>query len=316
MGHGMDSWASFTEESEWGTPPGGVADIYAYMIGDSMKINPSHKFYPGMRTGPGRAKKFLGYERCAGGLQLEGYYEGALPLLLKHAMGAVDTTGSDPYTHAFTLERDLPIGLGIEIAKADIDTDEVFRYDGCLVNSLGITVAPESMMVIDVGLIAKTRTTGVTRSGPPAFPGDFPILFSDFTSLQVAGITDVVCKQFTLNINNNLDADRFFMSRALSRPERKTWREISGSFVVEFDTLDWADALKAGTEGAFTLITTGGTRILTIQATGGPVSFVTEGEPMVNGEGMLEQTVNFTCLSSDGTDEIAASLITAEATIP
>lgn len=316
MGHGMDSWASFTEESVWGTPPGGVADIYAYMLSDSMKIDPSHKFYPGMRTGPGRAAKFLGYERCSGGLQLEGYFEGALPLLLKHAMGSVGSAGADPYTHTFALDRDLPVGLGVEIAKADVEADEVFRYDGCLVNSLSLTFAPESMAVVDVGLIAKTRTTGVARSGAPSFPGDYPILFSDFTSLQVAGISSIAAKQFSLTINNNLDADRFFMSRALSRPERKTWREVTGSFVVEFDSLDWADALKAGTEGTFALIFTSGTRSITIQSSGGPTTFVTEGEPQVNGEGMLEQTVNFTCLSSDGTNEVAVTMITSEATIP
>lgn len=41
-------------------------------------------------------------------------YEGSIGLILKHALGDVDTTGTgDPYTHVFTHARPLPSGLSI-----------------------------------------------------------------------------------------------------------------------------------------------------------------------------------------------------------
>lgn len=318
MSHGSESWVTFIEESVYGTDPSGARDVNAYMISDGMKLNPSNKHYPGMR-GPGRSKMFQGYKRVAGPVSLEMYYEGALPFLLKHAMGTVNTTGAGPYVHEIQLASDLPVGFSMEINKADIPTGKVFLYEGCKVDTLALEFGPEEMGILEVGILAQNRTTNVTATdAAPTFPPDEPVLYSHFgASISVAGLT-LNIRRLAIQINNNLDKDRFFMSRDISEPLRKGFREITGSGIVDFTDVQIPDALAAATEGDMTAIITDGTGILLFEGTvaNNAKTIITDGEPVVNSEGVLELPFEFQFLSDAGTEELEVTVTNNQTTIP
>lgn len=315
MSYGFDAWASFAPESTWGTDPG-TGHVYARLIDESLKLDPSAQMYPST-AGPGRRKKYLGHRRVAGDVQIETMWEGAFLTLLKHAMGSSTPSGTGEITHAFAMTTDLPTGLNIEISKADIPTGKVFRYDGGLIDQLKLDFSAEKQLQATATFVCKDRATNVTASGTPSYPIDEPILFYNFGTLSVAGQSGIDIKGGSLTIANNLDRDRFFMSQTISRPKRKTHREVTGSCTIEFEDVALADALRSGTEGSFLLswisenLITSNPYFFSISGT---ASFLTDADPVVNTEGALEVDVAFQLIG--GNTEMTASILNGQATVP
>lgn len=294
MGQGFDSWASLVTESVWGTAPGS-GEVYARLIDETVKLNPSPKFYPGL-SGPGRRAKFMGHRRVAGEIKIEPMFQGGTLVMLLHAFGSVGTAGTGPYTHTYAMTNALPVGLNIELSKADTPTGKVFRYDGAMIDSLTIDFAAEEMLTFGASVIAKDRTTDVAASGSPSFPADEPMLFHHSGQLTVVG-SAVSIKSGSLTIANNLDADRFFMSQLLSRPKRKGYRDVTGTALVEFEDLTLVDKFALGTQGTMSLSFTDASAnqiAFTMAA-----SFLSDAEPVISGEGTVEMPVNFQAIGGN-----------------
>lgn len=307
-GYGFESWVSFAEESTWGTAPGS-GEIYARLIDESMKKTPTPKFRAGL-AGPGRRAKYLGFTRVSGDVQIETLFQGVPALLLKHAFGSVITTGTGPYTHTYAMATALPTGLNMEVSKADVPTGKVFRYDGCLIDALTLNFAAEDELRMVATILAKEQVDDATASGTPSYSTDEPILFHHAGQLTVAG-SAVDIKSGSIRLSNTLDRDRFFMSQTLSRPKRKSWRDVTGNATIEFEDLTLVDKFVAGTEGAMSLAFTSGTNSLTFSMT---ASFLQDASPIVNREGQIEMDVQFQAIG--GNTEAACVLISDQATIP
>lgn len=76
-----------------------------------------------------------------------------------HALGTFSTTGSNPYSHTFTIS-DLPTGLTVE--KGFTDINQYFVFNGCKVNSMRMTLRPEGFIETVFNLMGATTTISTT----------------------------------------------------------------------------------------------------------------------------------------------------------
>lgn len=321
-GIGLNSNVGFSKETTYGTKPA-TGFKHCRLITDTLKPNPSPKFYPGM-SGPGRRKKYLGFNRVAGDVVVEGAYEFALTFLLKRAMGSCLTSGNGtttPYTHTMSMSKDLD-SFSVELSRGDIPAGKCFLFTGALIDQLTLDLANEEALKITASLLAQTQASNQTPSAV-VMPGDNIALYHHVAAgLTIAGTAIAVgVKNLSLTINNNLDADRFFMSKTMSQPKRKTWRDVTGQATTVFSEVALIDKFAAGTEGALTVsivsdvpipgVTPPAFYSLALAAAG---SFLSDGHPTVNGEGEIELPLAFQCVGSE-TAEFGAIVVNAETTI-
>lgn len=318
QGLGMDSWLSVDREGSYGSTPA-AAEKYARIIRDDIKVGQTPKIRRGM-SGAGRRVKFLGRVRAAGPLMFETHFEGIIGELLYSAMGAKGVSGTTEFTHDFdTIQTGALKSFQLEISKGDIPTGKCFVYTGVVVDRLAFIFDDEETVEIEVTLGCSTRTTNVTASGTPTYPTEVPIEFWQLgaTGVTVAG-TAALIRSGRLEINNNLDLDRYLMTRSMREPKRRQRRQITFTGEIEFEDLALLDKLDAGTEGAFSQIYTSDILIptsaeyysLTIT---GAASFLSDGEPTVSDEGQIVMPVTCDFLEPAGS-ELNIELINGEAT--
>jgi len=315
-GMGHNSWMSLEKESSYGVRVG-TSELYSRIAGgEGIKYNPS----PQKRitvSGPGHIGKFPGRIRCGGPITPEISYDGMLGLLLEGAFGSLVTSGAGPdYTHTLAMANELD-SYSAEVCKGDVPTGKVFEYLGGMIDQLAINFETEKQIEIIPTFLFKTRNTNVAKSGTPSFPGDYFPLFYHVSAVDLVGETSLSVKRGSLLINNNLDKDRFFMARTMSKPKRKAGgRSVTGSIVVEFEDLTILDKFDALTEGSFKFTFTSDVVIpatavyFSLEFTGA-ASFLTDGEPNVSDDGAIEMTLPFQL--TGGNTELAAVLVNGTA---
>ena len=116
---GIAAQLGFKAESSWGT--GVTVDRFLPFKKESLTANKarldSDSIYAGRLVRD--TEQWDEGEIVAGGdIELDVYTKG-MGLLLKHAMGAVNTTGSGPYVHAFTPDVLDGLGLTLQVGKPD-----------------------------------------------------------------------------------------------------------------------------------------------------------------------------------------------------
>ena len=86
---------------------------------------------------------------------------------LKAALGAPETTGTDPWTHTFTSGRwELP-SLALEVASPEVP--QFALYSGCVVDTLSWTMQRSGNLLASVALVAQGETVAATAQvGTPA----------------------------------------------------------------------------------------------------------------------------------------------------
>lgn len=310
MGH--NSWMSMEREAVYGTRVG-TNELYS-RIGpnEGIKYNPS----PQKRvtvSGPGHIGKFPGKIRCGGPITPEISYDGMLGLLLEGAFGSLITTGAGAdKTHTLAMANELD-SYSVEVCKGDVPSGKVFEYLGGMVDQLAVNFETEKQIEIIPTFVFKDRNTNVTKSGTPSYPGNYFPLFYHVSQVDLVGETSLAVKRGSLMINNNLNKDRYFMARTLSKPKRNSGgRSVTGSVVVEFEDLAILDKFDALTEGSFQFAFTSDVVIPTTATPfsltfTGAASFLTDGEPNVADDGAIEMTLPFQL--TGGNTELAAVLV-------
>jgi len=256
----------------------------------------------------GVTRRLLGAIRVGGTVDLEVFPEGGIGLLLKHAMGTVDTTqpddvnDPDAYSHEFTLANALPIyGLTVSIDR-DIGVREYF---GCKINVMELTAAVNAILMAKFTFVGRDESSGSTFS--PTYPDQNPLVFTqglfkiDASALEVSN--------FVLTLNNNLREDRYGIVNSGLRQqiERLGKREVTGSFNRVFENHDLYDDFVSGTPGALELLFEG-----TVIAGGSgnlkytvkveiPISYYNSFTPGTGGAEMADHTIPFRAI--EGTDK-------------
>jgi hypothetical protein len=260
-GQGYDSYTSFIEEVTFGTDPGGARDFYLRHVRDTMKKNRNWQKFPGM-AGPGIRKRFPGNKVVGGEVEPEFHYEG-LGKLFYWALGtgsytySVDTPVASANTHEIKAASDqvLP-SFSMEIQKGDTPSGKVTLYTGCMIDQLLLEWANQALVKLVMTIVAQEEAPNTTAVGSPSFASDHPVLWHNMGTITIAAVSAIAMKSGRLLINNNLQKDRFRMSKVTAQPLRADNREITGDCIAEFDGVEEYNAWEAETEGALAIALT------------------------------------------------------------
>jgi hypothetical protein len=197
-----------------------------------------------------------------GDLEINAAYQGsALGLWLKHALGTVNTTGSGPYAHAFSLAGALPAGLSlcVERGSGGLGDEELL---GCKISSFELSVAPGQVMACRMSIIGMGGSARGSDS-PPALATLYPITHKHAGQLSFDS-ANYTLSAFTLRVDNNLTPLPELGSLYSSEPQRNGFQtiEIEAELVARSDALFTASL--ASTQGDVTITFTDSTRSLAI----------------------------------------------------
>jgi hypothetical protein len=261
----------------------------------------------------------------SGSMDLELVPDGTGPLF----KSAFSTTGSgvqtSPYSgggyqHVFTPGNSATPTFSFESSAADI---LVMRYGGIRVNTLEINAAFGEIVTSSWGLEGTTRakqsavTAGVDASD---FAAALPFHFTG-AKVAVDGVDKVNVKNFTFNVNNNIDRIGTLRGTRAWRRTALGKRDVGLSMTMDFTDDDDYDLFLAQTFFAVTLLLEGDF----ISGTSGPrqtlkivipkVKWNMIGLPISAGD-YLEQSAEATILrKTDNTPIFTATLVNNEATL-
>lgn len=314
-GKGFKGWMSLVEESVWATAPG-AGEVYARLLEDGMDYDPNWKPLPGLSASV--RGKYLGHVKCGGTVVPAISFDGVLGWLAKAGMGASNSVaGTNFATHTFSMIDDLDKSLNMEICKGDTPSGKVFRYDGAMVDQLLFELEPESVLRVTPTLAAKDRDPNSTKSGTPTYPIEEVPLFHYFDQCDIAGNTDLSIKRASILIANNLDLERYFLSRYIKQPVRKDKRQVSGSVLMEFEDNAMVDDFIAGLEGSFLFKMESVNDIPSSSPAtkysimfSGDASFISKAEPKITDAGAIELPVEFQLLGNG--DEMEIELVNGD----
>src|SRR3990167_6850161 len=237
-------------------------------------------------------------EEVAGDLKFIGSYSGnALGIFLYHAMGAVSTTGADPYVHTATLATALPTGLTIAIQRGTGLAEEIY---GCKVDQLVMEVAAGEAMMVTATIIVRTGGARPTATPPPPPPPRAGPL-----SFNAANYT---LKRLKITIANKLTRLPELGSLYTAEPARGDFLDVMIEAEINMRDDVLYTAHLAGTQGDVALTFTDSVNTKTLVCTGHNAILESAPAP-ISSAGVLTQNLKWRCYS-DGTDEGLSLVLT------
>lgn len=123
---------------------------------------------------------------------------------------AVATVGAAAYKHVIT-RGSLPVGLGAEVAYADIAQYNAF--DGLRIESVAVNVANSGMVTGTANLVGATSTMLGTASGTPSSVAHVPFVHHECTLMDGGAMAAMTA--FSFDLTNELDPVRVIGSRTI-----------------------------------------------------------------------------------------------------
>jgi len=238
----------------------------------------------------------------------------------KHALGGVATTQPDApgnptvYLHTFT-PGDIPTGLTIQVGRPDTGgTVRPHTYPGCKVASWKLQCGVGEIATFVPSILGRDEDTA-TALATASYPSGLALLTFTGATLTVAGVAMDV-KSFSLEANNGLAEDRYFLGSALRKnPFEAGMRTFTGKLEPEYESLTAYNRFVNGTEAALVILLQGATISstykyqLTVTAN---VRF--DGDtPNVGGMGIVQQSLPYK-VTDTGSTSISLAYQTTDTT--
>lgn len=310
LGFGYNAYVSWGEEITYGTPVAGSKSIEI----ESENIVGSRPPIPLKTLGfLSQRRTMKGKTVVSGGFKAPMQY-GGYEQWLKHAFGAssVSTSGTNPYTHTYSLKAALPTGLTVLVNRdaGNIGLGSMFQYDGCHVSKLRLTQEIEQPLMLECELIGSGFTNVNIQA--PSYPATFNSI--DYGHLRLAQSdldVDFVLSKFALEIDNKIEPKHSLLTHESVGPRRVDHRVVSFDAEIEFQDLDSYTQFRDGTTAAYSFVwqKTVGVATVDYLDISIPKSFLTEGSPETGGPGPYVFTLKGQALmSSADNDELALVL--------
>lgn len=305
---GFQGFMGFSEEVTYGTPV--VASKFIEIISETIKLARA-PIPKSVLRGASFRNTFQPIKVIAGDVLTEFMFDGQ-GTLLKHALGAVLTSGAGPdFTHVITLVTALQIGLTIDLAR-DV---QGFQYHGMKTNTLAFEAAVDQILRVTYGFIGEDEA--LISPSTPTFPVEQLALMTSGSFTVDAADTDV--DSFSITLDNKIVPRSKLFASLTKEPVRNERREITGTFTADFENTTLYDKFTAGSQAALVLIFTGATlggSNYSLKLELKNVRFNGE-TPGIAGPGIIKQVVPFSAYfdESSGDDALIITLVNAQATI-
>lgn len=187
-------------------------------------------------------------------LHAEGDLEGevrdeSIGYILYNLLGTLNTTGSDPYTHAFSLNNtNSPNSLALVVA--DPNTTEMYRL--CMVDSLEMSAELDELIKMTASFKAKTAVSSSATASYTAENKFSKKHLSVKVAANLAGLsaaTALSLKSLTYTISKNVVADDVL---GTVEPEDflATQLMIEGEITLNYEDETWKNYMLNGTKRA------------------------------------------------------------------
>jgi hypothetical protein len=192
------------------------------------------------------------------------YDSTAFLLLLKHALGAVATTGAGPYTHTFQPLTQGVVGLTGHLrhgAHASLDRAETF--DGLKVSDWEFSAEARDYARFRATVIGRRSGGLVATSGTPTYPTAEEVSGHHVGAL-VLGATSHVLTRFSVRGSHRLSRRPALGQTHTSEPQPSDFAEVTFSGRCEWESNQlYADFLASTSQtGTVTITGTGNNRII------------------------------------------------------
>jgi len=253
----------------------------------------------GIRAGRRIQSRYAqGVQRVTGDITMELAPQGT-GILFKHIFGGVATTGAGPYTHTFTPGTLTGKSMSVQVGRPFVSgTVQPFSILGAKITEAEIAANVNEYATLTMGIYGNHEDTGQALA-VAAYPATLTPFVFTHGSLSVAG-TGVDVRNFSLTIDNALLVDRHFIRT--TTPERSKepleggYRQVTGSFEADFESLTAYNRYVQGTQAALVLtFNAGAAAQLTITMN---VRFDGETPTISSPDDLVAQTMNFKAVSS------------------
>jgi hypothetical protein len=289
---GISAQFGYVSESTPGTPP--TVTKFQPLVSESLKQDIAHIDSKGIRAGRRlRTVRRPGGKTVGGDINLE-LTNKDIATLLKHAFGAVSTSGAGPYVHTFTPGSLTGVTFACQIGRPSTDgTVNAFTYAGCKVTNGEITANAGDLVNLRLGVSAWTEVTNVALATASYTSGNLPFVFTE-ASLSVAS-SSVSVSNLSITWDNGLATDRFRLGSANVIEQLESGqRDYGGTATADFVSLTQYGRFTAASEVALVATFSNGTDSLVITT-----NVMFDGEtPNVGGMELLTQPMPFKVLSS------------------
>lgn len=300
---GIAAQCAFKAESTYGTYVAPTA--FFPLLSEAVKFDVARIDSGAIRTGRVMMDSTdwaAGQKTVSGQVNLE-LYDRTSALLFVHALGAVSTTGSGPYTHTITPGNLLGKSLTMQIGRPSTDgTVRAFSYLGTKIKSWTLTAKSGDLVKMTLDLLARDEDTGQSLASASFTSGIKPFVFTG-AAVSVGGSSLTNCREFTIQGTNNLADRRVVNSALMLEPVDGAHRSVKGTITMEFDSLTQYNRYTGATEAAVVLTFTQGSNTITIT-----LNCRFDGNtPAVAGPDVLTLPLDFTAVGS--TDAAAITVV-------
>jgi hypothetical protein len=237
-------------------------------------------------------------------------------LLFKHGLGSVASvnTSGTVYTHTCTLGDPHSLGLTAEVGRPGNDgTVRAFTYSGAKISEFSLSNAVNELLVGEFSFVAKDEATGTITTA--TYPTSQELLSFAGAAITVGG-SSYECKDFSVSVNNGLDAERFILgSQTINQPVAASMTEITGEITAEFKDLTAYNRFVNATHAAIvatwegTAITGTYKRKISVSI---PVARFDGATPNVAGPEILDQQLSFVGLSDGSQEPITITVVNTD----
>lgn len=267
-------------------------------VSEDLTFNISRIESAGLRAGRRIVHRWSsGIKEVTGGFNVEMAPQGT-GLLLSHALGAVSTTGSDPYVHTFTPGALDTKTLTVQVGRPSLNgTVNPFDYLGCSIVSWELSAEIDQYLMGRFSIYGMEEVTDQSLASASYPSGYSPFVFTHGT-LEVAS-SELSVRSATVSGDNGLATGRHRLGAATPKVAlEESLRNYGGTISADFESMTAYNRFVAGTEAAIELNFDAGTSAKLVVS--GNVRF--DGEtPHVTGPTLLEQSLpfKFTSVTSD-----------------
>lgn len=295
-------------ETTFGT--GVTPDIFVPVLSASLNIDEGYIRSEGIRAGRRTRNPARLGRRVVGASVEQELYNGSIATLMKHAFGAVSTTGAGPYTHTFTpgahLAKSFTFQVGVEDTGGTVNP---VTLTGSKMPSWSLSASVGELAKFSYDVSSKDATTA-TGLAVASYSSLTPFSFID-AAITVNGSPVASANAVTLSCNKGLRTDRHVLgSRTILEQREQDRFEFMTEITADFDALTLWNLSIAATQVASVLTISNGTESLTITCSGQVVG----DPPSLENQGIESQTIRLdhSHASSDAS-AITAVLIDSEA---
>lgn len=298
---GVGAQIGWKKESTWGTAV--TVDTFAPLVSEGLTAKQNQSRGRGIIAGGLYSRTIQnngGNWEVGGPTTFEAYNIGQ-SVLWEACLGSLAAGPPIVVTPALALPS-----LTIQVNKPDIgNTDRVFTYAGCKAATWELSGTAGEIPTFMVDWIAKSRVTNVAKATATYSTTAVPFKVIN-TVVSLGGVTYGV-KDFKLRGDNKI-ARRYLSGDQYTKEplhDGADEREITGSISIEFPDLAEITASDALDDDALVITMSSGATSTALTLN---VRRQDNVDPVVQGRGILMQTINFRALATSSTMSTAISV--------